>query len=80
MASKNYKVVEQFIPSGGSSVDLQPLWTKINEMNDTLQTCFNDYSESNSSINGANLIRVNGNTSEFLFIDQIKQYLNLWGR
>lgn len=77
MASKNYKVVEQSIPSGGGSVDLQPLWTKINEMNQTLQNCYTEYSESNSSINGANLIRVNGNVSEFLFIDQIKQYLNL---
>lgn len=77
MASKNYKVVEQSSSSGGSSVDLQPLWTKINEMNDTLQTCFNEYSESNSSINGASLTRVNGEKEEFLFIEQIKPYLNL---
>lgn len=77
MASKNYKVVEQSIPSGGSSVDLQPLWTKINEMNETLQTCYNDYSESNSSVNGARLIRVNGDASDFNFIEQIKPYLNL---
>lgn len=75
MAIKKYKVVEQSIPSGGSSVDLQPLWTKINEMNDTLQTCFNEYSESNSSINGAGLTRVNGEKEEFWFIDQIKQAL-----
>lgn len=77
MASKKYKVVEQSIPSGGSSVDLQPLWAKINEMNETLQTCYNDYSESNSSVNGARLIKVNGDVSDFIFIDQIKQYLNL---
>ena len=77
MASKNYKVVEQSIPSDGIPVDLQPLWTKINEMNQTLQNCYTEYSESNSSINGASLIRVNGNVTEFLFIDQIKQYLNL---
>lgn len=77
MASKKYKVVEQSIPSGGSSVDLQPLWAKINEMNETLQTCYNDYSESNSSVNGARLIRVNGNASDFDFIEQIKTYLNL---
>ena len=78
MASKNYNLItQQPSPSGGGSVDLQPLWTKINEMNQTLQNCYTEYSESNSSVNGANLIRVNGNVSEFLFIDQIKQYLNL---
>lgn len=78
MASKSYNLTTQeSSSSGGGSVDLQPLWTKINEMNQTLQNCYTEYSESNSSINGANLIRVNGNVSEFLFIDQIKQYLNL---
>lgn len=78
MTIKNYNLItQQSSTSGGGSVDLQPLWTKINEMNDILQTCYHDYSESNSSVNGANLIRVNGNVSEFLFIDQIKQYLNL---
>ena len=78
MTIKNYNLItQQSSTSGGGSVDLYPLWTKINEMNDILQTCYHDYSESSSSINGANLIRVNGNTSEFLFIDQIKQYLNL---
>lgn len=78
MASKNYNfITQQPSPSGGGSVDLQPLWAKINEMNETLQNCYTEYSESNSSINGANLIRVNGNISEFLFIDQIKQYLNV---
>lgn len=46
-------------------------------MNETLQTCYNDYDESNSSINGANLIRVNGNVSDFSFIEQIKSYLNV---
>lgn len=46
-------------------------------MNETLQTCYNDYSESNSSVNGARLIRVNGNASDFDFIEQIKTYLNL---
>ena len=77
MASKSYNLItQQPSPSGGGSVDLQPLWTKINEMNETLQTCYNDYSESNSFVNGASLIRVNGNVSEFLFIDQIKSYLN----
>lgn len=76
MASKNYSLnTQQPSPSGGSSVDLQPLWTKINEMNDTLQTCFNEYFESNSSINGAGLTRVNGAKEEFWFIDQIKQAL-----
>ena len=78
MVSKSYNLTtQQSSPSGGGSVDLQPLWTKINEMNDTLQTCFNEYSESNSSVNGASLTRVNGNVSEFSFIDQIKPYLNL---
>lgn len=78
MVSKNYNLVtQQASPSGGSSVDLQPLWTKINEMNETLQNCYTEYTESNSSINGASLIRVNGKISEFLFIDQIKTYLNL---
>ena len=77
MASKSYSLTtQQSGPSSGGSVDLQPLWTKINEMNDTLQTCYNEYSESSSSVNGASLIRVNGNVSEFLFIDQIKSYLN----
>lgn len=76
MASKDYKLVtQQSSPSGGGSVDLQPLWTKINEMNETLQTCFNEYSESNSSINGAILTRVNGGVSNFDFIEQIKQAL-----
>lgn len=78
MASKNYSLnTQQPSPSGGGSVDLQPLWTKINEMNETLQTCYNDYSESNSSVNDARLIRVNGNASDFDFIEQIKTYLNL---
>lgn len=78
MGSKNYNLVaQQASPSGGGSVDLQPLWTKINEMNETLQNCYTGYIESNSSINGASLIRVNGKTSEFLFIDQIKTYLNI---
>ena len=78
MASKSYNLTTQeSSSSGGGSVDLQPLWTKINEMNETLQTCYNDYGESNSSINGANLIRVNGNVSYFSFIEQIKSYLNV---
>lgn len=46
-------------------------------MNETLQNCYIEYSESSSSVNGANLIRVNGNVYEFLFIDQIKSYLNI---
>lgn len=78
MASKKYNLVtQQASPSGGGLVDLQPLWTKINEMNETLQNCYTEYSESSSSINGASLIRVNGKVSEFLFIDQIKTYLNI---
>lgn len=76
MTNKRYNLTtQQPSPSGGGSVDLQPLWTKINEMNETLQTCFNEYSESNSSINGAGLTRVNGEKEEFWFIDQIKQAL-----
>lgn len=76
MASKSYNLItQQPSPSGGGSVDLQPLWTKINEMNDTLQTCYNEYGESNSSINGASLIRVNGEVSHFAFIEQIKDQL-----
>lgn len=32
MASKSYSLTtQQPIPSGGSSVDLHPLWTKIND-------------------------------------------------
>lgn len=78
MASKSYNLItQQPSPSGGGSVDLQPLWAKINEMNETLQTCYNEYIESNSSVNGARLIRVNGNASDFDFIEQIKTYLNL---
>lgn len=78
MASKSYNLTTQeSSSSGGGSVDLQPLWAKINAMNETLQTCYNDYSESNSSVNGARLIKVNGDVSDFIFIDQIKQYLNL---
>lgn len=76
MASKSYNLfTQQASPSGGGSVDLQPLWTKINEMNETLQTCYNEYYESNSSINGATLIRVNGESVYFNFIEQIKDAL-----
>lgn len=68
-------MTQQASPSGGGSVDLQPLWSKINEMNETLQTCFNEYQESNSNINGATLTRVNGEVEYFSFIEQIKEAL-----
>lgn len=64
MASKEFKVIDK--------TGLEPLWDKVNELHTTLQTCFNDYSESNSSINGAILTKVNGEISNFDFIEQIK--------
>lgn len=52
MASKEFKVIDK--------TGLEPLWDKVNELHTTVQTCFNQYEETQIDDKYFTLTRVNG--------------------
>lgn len=54
MASKAFKLIDK--------TGLEPLWDKVNELHTTVQTCFNQYEETQIDDKYFTLTRVNGSS------------------
>lgn len=54
MAIKEFKVIDK--------TGLEPIWDRVNEINTTLQTCFNKYEETQIDDKYFILTRVNGSS------------------
>lgn len=52
MTSKVFKIIDK--------TGLEPLWDKVNELHTTVQTCFNQYEETQIDDKYFTLTRVNG--------------------
>lgn len=54
MATKEFKVIDK--------TGLEPIWDKINDLHSTVQTCFNQYEETQIDDKYFILTRVNGSS------------------
>lgn len=68
MTSKEFKVIDK--------TGLEPLWDKVNELHSTVQTCFNQYDETQIDDKYFTLTRVNGSSvNNSQITEQIKLVL-----